>query len=292
MDSRRTSRRRALEIAGTAGLIGLAGCSQYIPGGENQIKDTDGDGVIDSQDYAPRDPSVQSKSDLHESTSTPTQTTESSPTTTRTTTTQVNTSKTAFYDDFDNGVYDRVWEFANGSKPSKVAVAESGSVLRHRAPYSYSSSRGNLRTRNRFEAAGNVKITVRMRTRTKDYWGYGFAVRFETGGLTLKNHKWEGFDRFAAFGVEDRPDKYASDYHQYGEQTHKAKFGPATSSTRQIVYSMTIDTDAGRLIRVRRGRSTYNTSLDIGDVSGPFHVTLSCGGGHDVEYDFVKVEGV
>jgi PBP1b-binding outer membrane lipoprotein LpoB len=35
------------------------------------IKDTDGDGVIDSEDYAPRDPEVQEKSDVTQPTTRP-----------------------------------------------------------------------------------------------------------------------------------------------------------------------------------------------------------------------------
>jgi len=62
MRQRRMSRRRLLRTGGLAFTIGLAGCSEFF-GGEN-IQDTDNDGVIDSEDYAPRDPEVQEKSDL------------------------------------------------------------------------------------------------------------------------------------------------------------------------------------------------------------------------------------
>jgi hypothetical protein len=51
-------------------IAGLTGCSQ-ITGG-NDIKDTDGDGVIDSEDYAPRDASVQDAEDVEETDSTET----------------------------------------------------------------------------------------------------------------------------------------------------------------------------------------------------------------------------
>lgn len=52
------------------GVAALAGCSESTESGDNesppeqQIRDSDGDGVIDSEDYAPKDPEVQSKSDL------------------------------------------------------------------------------------------------------------------------------------------------------------------------------------------------------------------------------------
>jgi len=42
----------------------LAGCSSDDEATETDIEDSDGDGVVDSQDYAPRDPDVQSKADV------------------------------------------------------------------------------------------------------------------------------------------------------------------------------------------------------------------------------------
>lgn len=47
-------------ITGAAAAL-LAGCSQIS--GSN-VQDSDGDGMIDSEDYAPSDPEVQEKSDL------------------------------------------------------------------------------------------------------------------------------------------------------------------------------------------------------------------------------------
>ena len=57
-----STRRRFLRTGGVVGIAGLTGCSQ-ITGG-NSVKDTDGDGVIDSEDYAPRDASVQDAEDI------------------------------------------------------------------------------------------------------------------------------------------------------------------------------------------------------------------------------------
>lgn len=61
---RDSTRRRFLRTGGVVGIAGLTGCSQ-ITGG-NDIKDTDGDGVIDSEDYAPRDPDVQDAEDVEQ----------------------------------------------------------------------------------------------------------------------------------------------------------------------------------------------------------------------------------
>jgi len=73
----RSTRRRFLQMSGIAGAIGLSGCQRRF-GGEkvsdtdSEIEDTDDDGVIDSEDYAPRDPEVQRKEQLECDTSTAT----------------------------------------------------------------------------------------------------------------------------------------------------------------------------------------------------------------------------
>ena len=59
MDS--APRRAFLRLTAIVSTTGVAGCSQ-ITGGD--VEDTDGDGVIDSEDYAPRDPAVQDASDV------------------------------------------------------------------------------------------------------------------------------------------------------------------------------------------------------------------------------------
>jgi hypothetical protein len=60
-----STRRQFLRSGGVVSIVGLAGCSQ-VPRVQigNDIKDTDGDGVIDSEDYAPRDPAVQEAEDV------------------------------------------------------------------------------------------------------------------------------------------------------------------------------------------------------------------------------------
>ncbi len=52
-------------------MAALAGCAGLFED-DDGIRDTDGDGVIDSEDYAPRDPDVQEKSDLVTTGTTPT----------------------------------------------------------------------------------------------------------------------------------------------------------------------------------------------------------------------------
>lgn len=57
----RGTHRTILVIAVTLMLV-LSGCTGLVQ--ESGVQDTDGDGVIDSQDYAPRDPSVQRESQV------------------------------------------------------------------------------------------------------------------------------------------------------------------------------------------------------------------------------------
>lgn len=62
-----STRRKLLAGISTGITLSVAGCSSEdneSNNGENDIQDTDGDGVIDSEDYAPRDPDVQSESDV------------------------------------------------------------------------------------------------------------------------------------------------------------------------------------------------------------------------------------
>lgn len=51
--------RRQVIVSATA--VTLAGC---ITGEDSEVSDSDGDGVVDSEDYAPQDPEVQEKEDM------------------------------------------------------------------------------------------------------------------------------------------------------------------------------------------------------------------------------------
>lgn len=75
-----SSRRRFLQTIGVGGLIGASGCLRIETDADNggtptpEIRDTDGDGVIDSEDYAPRDPSIQNAEQANQSEPTPRET--------------------------------------------------------------------------------------------------------------------------------------------------------------------------------------------------------------------------
>lgn len=83
--------RRRLLLGATGGAIALAGCSDSGGSQDSGIRDTDGDGVIDSEDYAPRDPDVQSRDDLNSATQTAVQATATPSATTTPTATQTPT---------------------------------------------------------------------------------------------------------------------------------------------------------------------------------------------------------
>jgi hypothetical protein len=56
-------RRRVLALAATS-TAAVAGCTSLGGDGSNDVSDSDGDGRVDSQDYAPQDPDVQDKEDV------------------------------------------------------------------------------------------------------------------------------------------------------------------------------------------------------------------------------------
>lgn len=68
-------RRSFLKTFGVVSTLGTTGCITDKSGDEKStVQDSDGDGVIDSEDYAPNDPAVQEKSDVQVEESTERQT--------------------------------------------------------------------------------------------------------------------------------------------------------------------------------------------------------------------------
>jgi hypothetical protein len=128
-----STRRQLLETLGFASLLGSSGCLRLISGNENQtstgtvlsgIQDSDGDGVIDSEDYAPRDPDVQREEQVKDDVTPP----ESErPTETEAQTTQASESTTLlFHDDFN---YESDQLAANGWNPRSSSIQVSNSHL-------------------------------------------------------------------------------------------------------------------------------------------------------------------
>jgi hypothetical protein len=194
-----------------------------------------------------------------------------------------------FIDQFENGQYDDQWKVIPNSRYEGNEVTESGETLYHKAAYEYEGNTA-LQTQDSFDASGTIRIEIRMRTRTTDYWGFGVRLNGSENRIALKEHKWEGFDRFAVFGVKDRPDKYSSDYGAYGEQTHKAKLAPATDSTKYQFYSIRVNLDDETVTRVQRGNEVWDDlSLETESIGDSFRLRIPTGGGHDVDYDAVGV---
>lgn len=196
-----------------------------------------------------------------------------------------------FRDDFTDGTFEDRWSFAEGERNDDTEITETGTTLRHDSPANYGPNEPILTDRS-FETEGAHRITMRARTNESDYNGWGISIRGEEAGVSLKNHKWEGFDRLAVFGVTDRPNEYASDYDAYGEQSNKAKLAPATSRTSFLTYSITLDFEADTVTGARRGEQTWDLSLQMRNLGDSYRLQIPAGGGHDVEYDVVSVRPV
>jgi hypothetical protein len=95
-----STQRRFLWASGIVSTVGLAGCLG-IQGGSD-VQDTDGDGVIDSEDYAPRDPDVQRKEQI-QTNSAPTETKQPADTETDTTAQIDDRSSGLFQEGFEDG---------------------------------------------------------------------------------------------------------------------------------------------------------------------------------------------
>jgi serine/threonine protein kinase len=282
-DSLPVSRRTALGVLGL-GILGGGGWMAAEMVGNRAATATTGI-ANNSQIETPSGTSSQTGNDsqIEESIGSDTQTeTSSEPTET-----------ILFSDEFDDGEFSDRWEYAEGQDTSAVEVSEDNDILYHRSPSEYGGENtGTILTQDSFNASERVRLSGQIRTLISDYWSFGFGFSFQDNEISLRSQQWEGFDRFAAFGVEDRPDRYASDYDYYGEQTHKAKFAPATTRSELITYTMTVDVDSGQLLRVQRGEETWDVSLDIGNTEGEFSIILGGGNNHEVEFESTELQKV
>jgi len=116
----------------------MGGCTQFSSGGSDDIQDSDGDGVIDSEDYAPQDPDVQEKSDLQSTATasptrspTPTSSATPSPTPSPTPTEphqiEVETIENTPIPDSDgDGIADPVDDFPNNSEYTRKHAEDEG----------------------------------------------------------------------------------------------------------------------------------------------------------------------
>ena len=140
-----STRRQFLRMTGMAGTIGVTGClrgssgegtptpesATATPTSGSNIKDTDGDGVIDSEDYAPRDASVQRAEQVQEVDSTGTgeqnPTEEQPPGETETVTNRPDSVTTGIYDDFEDGeLSNPSWRARGDDSRNDFGIADTG----------------------------------------------------------------------------------------------------------------------------------------------------------------------
>lgn len=199
-----------------------------------------------------------------------------------------------FSDEFNDNSYSGEWEFFQDNQPDDDTIRETGGKLVHISDSSYNNG-ATLHTIEEFPAEGIKRIEVQMKTRIADYWGYGFGVSFDEGGVHLKEHKWEGYDRFGVSGVEDHPPEYDSDYddnYEKYDDTHFARVEPATTSTEFINYSMTVDFDSETLVSISRDGNIFELNLDMQSSGNTYQITIGDGRGHEVEYEYIHLHTV
>lgn len=200
-----STRRRFLRMSGLAATVGFTGCLRTLSGGSNTatpaIKDSDGDGVIDSEDYAPRDPEIQRKEQLQrgstpteqgpptetETVSEPTETVEKpSETSTKTRTPSGNYQ---FYDGFEQGSLNK-WRTITLEDPNNQNGSE-WQVTRDSINGSYSAysetngDKNHIRTENAvINADQPFELSFNWRTSSTDSRGVRFMT---TSGDIINN---------------------------------------------------------------------------------------------------------
>lgn len=263
-----TRRRRFVQSLSVIGAASLAGCTAGrraldefdIDDSPSTVQDTDGDGVIDSEDYAPRDPEVQQQSDLADpsSTSTPSATPN---------------SQAIITEQFDDGSYTDT--FTIREQDDETIEVQNGRLL-HESPKNY--NKGGTMLSGEFDATGTVQFQTNAKFDLTNYWGYGMGFWFDNARAWIKEQKW---------GEEDRLKAVVKGQNVTSEAVTVA---PPTSSNTWQPYSLMVDFDDKQLLRVRRGEMTADISLDISEAySDTVRVFIGGGRGHRVRHDHVSV---
>ncbi|WP_424017781.1 hypothetical protein ACOZ4N_18210 [Halorientalis pallida] len=182
---------------------------------------------------------------------------------------------TRFRDEFEDGTYTDTW------RPGEIdddTITETDGHLLIASPKEYNDG-PKPTTRKSFETTGRYRITVRMRTDITDYWGYGFALRFDDGWVLCKEHRWARNDRLF-LGVRGRD-----------VSSRTRKLARATRSTDWQRYSMTVDFDAQRVVEVTRDGETFDVDIPFDGLDDDsVSLTLGRGRGNRARYDSVSVE--
>lgn len=273
-------RRSLLRTGALTSIAGLSGCLDRIPDEvRNQIpgqgeQDADGDGISDAEDYAPRDPSVQAKSDVQSDETSANSDSEAETAQSTTTATETQTGS-VFVDRFDDDTFTDTWQV---SEQDDETIAERNGLLLHDSPHAYNAG-GNMVTRSSFSASGRLRLRVQMQSQQADYWGYGFGLSFgDQGWLGLKEHKWEDNDRLVLTLNGQNVDKV------------QEKLAAATDSTEALPYELRLDFDSMTIDRIRRGDRTFSPGIDLPDAfATDFALVIGNGRGHRVAYQLVQL---
>ncbi|MFC6954181.1 hypothetical protein [Halorubellus litoreus] len=283
MKDERSTRRRILAAVGVTGTIGVSGCLRLTGSEEptstaTSIKDSDGDGVIDSEDYAPRDPDVQEESDVENDDAT---TADADPTETETET-ETRTEETAgaasFGDDFEDGTYDDTWAVTRYHEEEELE--ESGGVLRYNSPVAATQYASDMavRTKATIEATGTHRFEATHRVTHTEYDGIPIFRVFATGTdslVEIREHRWSSKDRFYVRG----PD------------TGKVRLDESVDDTGWMEYAMTVDFDENVVRSVSRDGTEYDVDVSFAPAFESYTLGIGDGGGED-EYEAISVERV
>jgi hypothetical protein len=256
-------------------IIGLAGCSQIT--GEDEIKDTDGDGVIDSEDYAPRDASVQRAEQVQEAGSTATRTERQTPTESPT----EQQPSILFEDRFEDGTFANKWEI---KKQNQGGVNESGGVIK--------TPGTTLLAQSVFSSEGTVQLEAQIRPSVplSEVRGFGFGIQFgpdaSQGGITFiqDSNTEDGADGEADTGLV---------IHKWNPQSPmnpNTRIGELPSTTNWQTYSFTVDFASERIIEERRGDQRYVEEISFSDVYEQNFRLLLGSGTSSMECESITIE--
>ncbi|SDY13001.1 hypothetical protein [Halopenitus persicus] len=211
--SNSVTRRRLLSGVPTAALLSITGC---VGGGDSQddVQDSDGDGVIDSQDYAPQDPDVQEKSDFQDTETTPEAppetTTEAAPETTTPATRLADeafTEYSAGVNDTDSG--ESEWGTGNDFINSDDFTGAKSAFQDAREGYA--------EAKRHFETT--VELTVQLGNQDANEVASD-ALRTAEKNVTAANKVIDSMDAAIEYGVDsDEYDQAAREAREYVDET-------------------------------------------------------------------------
>lgn len=275
-----STRRRVLRLCGVSVVGGLAGCSS-LPGSDSSddIQDTDGDGVIDSEDYAPRDPSVQRAEQVKEDgspeaegqarteTATEQQPSSDTPTTA--------SSSVRYRDDFTYDSYQSHWTIREGHDGPIISIDMENGQLIHTVDGG--SVGGNIVSNQNFDSLGTVEIEAEL---VRRLGGGGFGIHFGEYGTESSVLIGDGGNSGLVYTVFPSDDRRGI----------VVDSEPSPEDT-PVTYSLTLDFDSQTLTKISRQGISYSLNVRFGDVfSDFFKIEIGNGRNHRIEYNYIEVK--